>query len=320
MTAFDIFNGDADGICSLVQLRRAEPREAILVTGVKRDIALLGRVNTKTGDAVTVLDISMHTNADGLARILESGAQVFYADHHYVSEIQKHENLQAVIDTRPDICTALIINKCLEGAYAEWAVMAAFGDNMAPSAERTAKPLGLNAHELTTLKEFGQLVNYNGYGREVSDLHFTPDKLFKFLSPYDNPFECIAASPDVFATLKNGYADDLRRARMSEFLHDSKNAGVVLLNDTPWARRISGNFSNLLAQENPERPHAILTANANGGYLISVRAPTSEPTGADRLCLQFPSGGGRAAAAGINDLPKNKLNAFLDALKTNWKS
>ena len=24
----------------------------------------------------------------------------------------------------------------------------AFGDNMAPSAERTAKPLGLNAHEL----------------------------------------------------------------------------------------------------------------------------------------------------------------------------
>ena len=28
----------------------------------------------------------------------------------------------------------------------------------------------------------------------------------------DNPFECIAASPDVFATLKNGYADDLRRA------------------------------------------------------------------------------------------------------------
>ena len=43
MARFDVFNGDADGICSLVQLRRADPApEAVLVTGRKRRIDLLG--------------------------------------------------------------------------------------------------------------------------------------------------------------------------------------------------------------------------------------------------------------------------------------
>ncbi len=49
MTTFDVFNGDADGICALLQLRLANPLESILVTGVKRDIRLLQRV-----DAVAV--------------------------------------------------------------------------------------------------------------------------------------------------------------------------------------------------------------------------------------------------------------------------
>ena len=44
MADYDVFNGDADGICSLVQLRLAEPRESTLVTGVKRDINLLTQV------------------------------------------------------------------------------------------------------------------------------------------------------------------------------------------------------------------------------------------------------------------------------------
>jgi hypothetical protein len=34
MNNYDVFNGDADGICALVQLRNADPRDAELVTGV----------------------------------------------------------------------------------------------------------------------------------------------------------------------------------------------------------------------------------------------------------------------------------------------
>ena len=35
MADFDVFNGDADGICALVQLRQVEPRDSKLITGVK---------------------------------------------------------------------------------------------------------------------------------------------------------------------------------------------------------------------------------------------------------------------------------------------
>jgi hypothetical protein len=44
MSTYDVFNGDADGICALIQLRLAEPKESILITGVKRDIKLAKQV------------------------------------------------------------------------------------------------------------------------------------------------------------------------------------------------------------------------------------------------------------------------------------
>jgi len=56
---YDVFNGDADGIISLLQLRLAYPRTTTLVTGVKRDIKLLQRLNLQSRDSLTVLDISM---------------------------------------------------------------------------------------------------------------------------------------------------------------------------------------------------------------------------------------------------------------------
>lgn len=59
MAHYDVFNGDADGLCALQQLRLANPKSSQRVTGPKRDIALLERVNAKAGDSVTVLDISM---------------------------------------------------------------------------------------------------------------------------------------------------------------------------------------------------------------------------------------------------------------------
>ena len=75
MQFYDIFNGDADGICALQQLRLEEPRDSVLVTGVKRDIHLLARVDARAGDELTVLDISLRTNARDLARLLAAGAR-----------------------------------------------------------------------------------------------------------------------------------------------------------------------------------------------------------------------------------------------------
>jgi hypothetical protein len=41
----------------------------------------------------------------------------------------------------------------------------------------------------------------------------------------------------------------------------------------------------------------------------------SNKQGAAELCMQFPTGGGRAGAAGINDLPTDSLDAFVDAFR-----
>jgi hypothetical protein len=46
---------------------------------------------------------------------------------------------------------------------------------------------------------------------------------------------------------------------------------------------------------------------------VSVRAPLARAT-ADALCRKFPTGGGRAQAAGINHLPKDRLPEFVRAM------
>lgn len=58
----------------------------------------------------------------------------------------------------------------------------------------------------------------------------------------------------------------------------------------------------------------MLTEKANGNYLVSVRAPLNNKTGADEIVRQFPTGGGRKAAAGINDLPAEQLAKFIATL------
>ena len=140
MKLYDIFNGDADGLCGLHQLRLVEPRAAELVTGVKRDIALLERVNAGSGDELTVLDVSMRANGPALTRALENGARVRYFDHHMPGDIPQHAALEAHIDTSPEVCTSLIVDRHIGGRYRLWAVVAAFGDNLVNAAVAAAQP------------------------------------------------------------------------------------------------------------------------------------------------------------------------------------
>jgi len=311
MANFDVFNGDADGILSLVQLRRAEPREATLVTGRKRDIKLLGRVRAGKGDYVTVLDISMRSNADDLRRILTTGASVFYADHHNAGDIPDHPNLQAVIDTSPEMCTAMLVDECLEGAYRGWAVTAAFGDNFPKLARAKAEGYEL---PLTELARLGMLVNYNGYGGSVEDLLYYPADLYRELAPFDTPMDFLNENKTVFDALEAGYKMDLLKATHAEVLDHTETGQIIGLPDSAGSRRISGVYGNQLAQDNPQRAHAILTAQ-EGGYLVSIRAPLVRRSGADTLALQFETGGGRSAAAGINHLPDVDLDGFIKAFR-----
>lgn len=311
---YDVFNGDADGICSLLQLRKAEPRDATLVTGVKRDIDLLEKVNAAAGDRITVLDVSMDKNRAPLDRALAAGASVLYVDHHFPGEIPEHANLTAIINEAADVCTAALVNGHLNGRHLDWAVTGAFGDNLKATAQSLAKGLDISAADLALLEELGTYINYNGYGPALADLHFDPQDLYLKLYAADGPLDFVRNSPD-FVKLSSGYREDMAQAEALQPLHSTGTTAVFLLPDKPWARRVSGVYSNDLATNNPSRAHAVLTLNAKGNYLISVRAPMTNKRGAAELCMQFPTGGGRAAAAGINDLPTERLQDFVDAFE-----
>lgn len=312
MTAYDVFNGDADGICSLVQLRNAEPRDAELITGVKRDIELLAQVKAQAGDKITVLDVSLDKNREALLSVLDSGADVFYSDHHFAGDIPESPKLTTLINTASDVCTSLLVNGHLKGQFAEWAVAGAFGDNLRNSAIAAAKPLSLREEQLKTLENLGIYINYNGYGSNLDDLHFHPAELYRQVAGYHSPFDFINENRVAFEKLEQGYHSDMAAAGSIGSQRATDAAAVFVLPNEAWARRVSGVYSNDLANGSPDRAHAVLTHKDNGNYLISVRAPLNNKQGADELCRQFPTGGGRAAAAGINDLPADALSQFID--------
>ena len=317
MKFYDIFNGDADGICALHQLRLDEPRDAELITGVKRDIALVARVDAQPGDSLTILDVSLRSNAVAVARALQLGASIEYFDHHAAGELPQHPGFRAHIDTAPDICTSLIVDSHLAGRHRLWAVVAAFGDNLVESAIRAAQPLELDHTELARLHELGEAINYNAYGESVEDLHYPPADLYQLIAPYRDPRHFIFDEP-VFEVLKQAGTEDIARAEdvQPEFATDA--AAMYVLPDAAWSRRINGVFGNRLAQAEPQRAHAVLVSRADG-YVVSVRAPRSNPVGAETLCAGFTSGGGRQAAAGINSLPLEDLARFADAFRAAYK-
>ncbi len=317
MKFYDIFNGDADGICALHQLRLDEPRDAELVTGVKRDIALVARVDAQAGDSLTVLDVSLRTNAAGVARALQRGATIEYFDHHAAGDVPQHPSFRGHIDTAPDICTSLIVDSHLAGRHRLWAAVAAFGDNLVESAIRAAQPLELDHTELARLHELGEAINYNAYGESIDDLHYHPADLYQLIAPYRDPRHFIFDEP-VFEVLKQAGAEDLARAEdlKPEFANDA--AALYVLPDAAWSRRVNGVFSNRLAQTEPQRAHAVLVTRADG-YVVSVRAPRNNPVGAETLCSAFATGGGRQAAAGINLLPQQDLARFADAFRAAYK-
>lgn len=314
---YDIFNGDADGICALHQLRLEQPLDAERITGVKRDVTLLDRVNAAAGDEITVLDISMKANASALAKLLGRGVKCRYFDHHASGVIPVHRGLSAHIDTAPDVCTSLLVDRYLSGRQRAWAVVAAFGDNLVAAAIHAAQPLALDHIDLARLHELGDCLNYNAYGETVDDLHYPPADLYEAIMPYRDPREFMVEEP-VFDVLKAAYKEDLEHAEEIKPEFTSDSAALYVLPDAAWCRRVNGIFGNRLAQEHGKRAHAVLVTKA-GGYTVSVRAPSLHPHGADALCSRFATGGGREGAAGINLLPPTELDAFVDAFRAAYR-
>ena len=315
MKYYDVFNGDADGICALHQFRLANPVEGVeLITGVKREIALLSQIEDVKKCNITVFDVSMHSNITQLRRLLDAENNIVYIDHHFAGEIPKSPNLYYQIDPSPELCTSLIVNRMLDGAYFKWSICGAFGDNLEAAALDISKKNGLSQSQILQLKEVGELINYNGYGAKREDLYFQPDRLYRIIREYQDPLAFYNES-QALRVLKAGFDNDMNHAlSQPEYQKNGKNK-VYRFPDSPWARRVSGVFANLKARENPSGAHALITENSDSSLRISVRAPLVNKNNADILCRAFPTGGGRAAAAGINALPAEQLDSFLKAFK-----
>jgi hypothetical protein len=308
---YDVFNGDADGIIALHQLRLHDPRpEALRITGVKRNIKLLDQIGDVESCTITVLDISLNSNRDDLLRLLAGNNEITYIDHHFAGEIPNSEQLTTHIDPSPNICTSLIVDGMLEGKYKSWAIAGAFGDNLHEAATQAAATIGLQDDQIAALRELGELLNYNGYGAELNDLHFTPDALFLAVHPYKDPFSFLEDSTDLLI-LRKGFEEDMERAMEHPEIDPRTNNRIYHFPDAPWARRVAGVFSNLRARERKDAAHALIVENSDKTLRISVRAPLNNRKNADTLCLSFPTGGGRAAAAGINQLPPEMVDEFL---------
>ncbi len=320
MDCIDVFNGDADGICALHQLRLQQPQpEARLITGVKRDIKLLTRLEGIDNSRITVLDISLDRNRTALELLLADNNSVLYIDHHFSGAIPVASKLDAHIDPAPQTCTSLIVDEMLGSPFPQWAIVGAFGDNLNEVALAKAGEKGIGDQIVERLKEIGVLLNYNGYGSTLADLFVPPADLYREVGKYSDPCEFYDQS-ELLTVLRQGYAQDMAMASGLEPIETGDGVRVFQLPGEPWARRVVGVFSNQLAREMPEMAHAILIANEDQSFRVSVRAPLKNRTGAETICRQFPTGGGRAAAAGINSLPENQVEQFIIALRDFYSS
>jgi hypothetical protein len=317
------FNGDADGLCALQQLRLAGPRAAdareTLVTGVKRDIALLDRVTAGAGDACTVLDISLDVNRAGLERLLAAGVSIRYFDHHFAGDIPAHAGLDAHIDLSPNVCTSLLVDNYLDGRHRAWAITGAYGDSLTAEADALARAAGIAPEAAERLKALGIAINYNAYGETITDLHVPPVELAAEMLPFSDPL-AFADQSAAFKRLADGFKDDMELAKRLTPARAVPGAVVFMLPDAAWARRASGTLANDKAKAHGGSAVAIVSPKTDGGFLVSVRVPKDFSVSAETFCRRFPTGGGRKTAAGINHLPSEELETFATAFEQQFRA
>ena len=309
MVNYDLFNGDADGIFAWHQLRLVHPREAIIVTGVKRDAKLASRVNASKGDLVTIMDVSHAKNLVDVQRLLDSGAIIEYFDHHDPKELIDNPNITYHIDTRPNVSTGLIVNSYVKGENNLWSIATAFGDNHIDLAMKLAASEDLSDDQILVLKQIGLVVNYNSYGQTAKDLFYYPEEIAEAVKSCGPDIFQFTEQGDIFSTLLENFNTDMSSAVCQEPYAITNNGVIYILPNESWSHRVMGSFSNHLVSTNRALACAIAVLNSDGSYRISVRSSLDNPHGAGDLCKKF-GGGGRPKAGGINNLPESELGVF----------
>jgi hypothetical protein len=314
---YDVCNGDADGLCAVRQWRLHENEPATLITGLKREIALLDRVPVDAADDVLVCDLSMQRNRSALDRLLAAGVRVRWFDHHAAGAvIPIHAAFEAHIEQSSRVCTSLLVDHVLQGRFRAWALVGAYGDNLAKVADVLAEQAGLGPEERRQLRRLGEAINYNAYGESVADVCLAPAQMYALMGRYTQPLALLAHEP-VIETIERQRADDLRRAAEIAPHRCDERVCMTILPDAAWSRRVIGSLANERVNAHPRQAQAVLRRRADGDFVVSVRAPLRDERAAGEFCARF-GGSGRVSAGGIDRLPARELDRFADTFAAAW--
>jgi hypothetical protein len=307
----DVCNGDADGLCSILQWRLHEPKESTILALLDAESSLVGRVHTRPGDEFLICDIPIEPNRSTLLQLLKAGARVQYFNHHVTDDIPYHPGLRATIDFCKDASTSLTVDRLLGGKYREWAVVGAYGKRSTHAADALAVDMGMTSDTKTRLRELGKLISYNACATHEKNACIAPSKLYESLSRYRDPMEFLR-SESLASELDAVRRDDLAKASVLPPYWQDANACVYVLPDTPWAHRVACGLDEELAANDPTRAYAFLCNNGTGGFNVKVRAARSEwPL---QHSSQAPQAGcERPRSWAIDHLPDGELSHFIRA-------
>ena len=266
--------------------------------------------------ATTVFDVSLLSNIEYVKQILKKKNKIKWFDHHEPGETNLGKNFSIKVDSDPNCCTNILVDKHIDGLHRPWTICGAFGDNLHEQAEKL-NPC-FDEQTMYKLKEIGETLNYNGYGNKESDLTVHPKDVYLDLKQYESPFRYRSKS-EIYNKIYTQMKSDEKELSSSEILHETNTGKIILLPDTKASIRYSGIYSNQQTTDNPDKAFAILTLTNNDNYRISIRSPKNNPYGASKLALSFPTGGGREkVATGVNELPKDQLKNFIEKFEETY--
>lgn len=317
-----LFNGDADGMVSQHMLGMHLGPPDLRITGLKRDIKLLAKLPPIESGHLHVLDISLGQNEGDLAPLLaQEEIKITWYDHHESGEVQNHPRLFRHILQSPGSCTGSIVHAFCGRRFPLWAAISAFGDNLPVTADALAGEGSATEEEKALLRKSGQLLNYNAYGESPADVLFAPLDLAQEMSAFTSALEFCRQSR-IFSPLEKQFAMDEENFQNLKPILQTASAKVYQVPAEPWARRFSATWVNQTILKNPHQALAILYPRQDGNFMVSIRAPRGgepAPSAAD-LAAEFPTGGGRKLAAGINSLAPMDLTRFLNRMADFFKA
>jgi hypothetical protein len=322
-----IFNGDADGIVAqhILGLEIGAPDARI--TGRKRDIDLLRSAPPMERGNLHVLDVSLRRNLDALTALLpimdKGGLGVTWYDHHDPGEPPAHPALTLHINQAPETCTGVIVNAVLGHKHPLWAAMAAYGDNLSATGSALASSGGASSHEAALLRRVGVLLNYNAYGDEPGDALFDAADIAVRMAGFASALD-FCWEPSLIGPLSERFDADRERFHQLDPLVESAAACAYLVPDEAFSRRYGATWANERVLQNPSQALAVIHPRKDGTFRVSIRSPRDwraeegkegGARSAAELAKEFPTGGGRKLAAGVDNLPADQLQRFTDRFR-----